>query len=105
MDLRLSWVTKCRIGADLRGIDWELGPEDIWEIYEKQNYVCALSGVDIGWDTVGQIHTASIDRIDSSKGYTIENVQLVHKDVNFMKQAFSQEHFISLCKKVANNND
>lgn len=31
----------------------------------------------------------------------MENVQLLHKDVNMMKQAFCQDHFVNLCKAVA----
>lgn len=43
----------------------------------------------------------SIDRIDSSFGYLKENIQLVDKRVNMMKQSYSQEEFILVCKAVA----
>lgn len=46
--------------------------------------------------------SASLDRIDSSKGYEQGNVQWVHKDINNMKQSFSQDKFIDWCKKVVN---
>jgi hypothetical protein len=100
-DVRLSWVSKFQTNADLRGFEWALSPELIWEMYLKQNKVCALSGMEIGWSEVGSIHTASLDRIDSSLGYTLDNTQLVHKDINMMKQAFDQDYFVELCKKVA----
>ncbi len=45
--------------------------------------------------------SASIDRIDSSKEYTIDNVQLVHKDVNLMKNHFNQDYFINMCKMIS----
>ena len=45
--------------------------------------------------------TASLDRIDSSKGYVKGNVQWVHKDINKMKTDFEQSIFIKLCKSVA----
>jgi hypothetical protein len=48
-------------------------------------------------------HTASLDRIDSSKGYCEDNVQWVHKDINRMKNTFDQDYFISLCKLIAEN--
>ena len=98
--IRLSWVTKCATGAETRGLEWSLTPEDIWEVYIAQGGVCALSGLPIGWAEVGPNHTASLDRIDSSRGYTVDNIQLVHKDVNFMKQSYSQEYFLELCKKI-----
>ena len=49
--------------------------------------------------------TASLDRIDSNKGYTKDNVQFVHKDINWMKQDFEQNKFIEYCKKVANKHE
>lgn len=45
---------------------------------------------------------ASLDRIDSKKDYTIDNVQWVHKDLNYMKQDFTEEEFINYCKLVVN---
>jgi hypothetical protein len=45
--------------------------------------------------------TASLDRIDSSKGYIEGNLQWVHKDVNIMKMDLSQVEFIDYCVKVA----
>jgi len=82
------------------------------ELLESQMFKCALSGEDIIMDPyntkkrfgVGNLNTASLDRIDSSKGYTIENVQWIHKDVNRMKSDYPQQEFISWCKKIANKN-
>lgn len=99
--VRTSWLNKCKTGAETRGIKWELSAEGIYELYREQGGVCALSSVPIGWVDVGQLHTASIDRIDSTKGYTVGNVQLLHKDVNMMKQSFSQEQFVAWCKLIA----
>jgi len=47
---------------------------------------------------------ASLDRIDNSKGYHLNNVQWVHKDVNRMKWIFEQDYFIKLCNKVSEYN-
>ena len=99
--VRLSWFHKCKIGAETRGILWSLVVEDVWQKSVDLEGDCNLSGIPIGWSVIGQSHTASIDRIDSAKGYTIDNIQLLHKDINMMKQAFSQEHFVALCKSVA----
>ena len=46
----------------------------------------------------------SLDRIDSLKGYAIDNVQWVHKDINKMKNIHSQPAFINICKLVAMKN-
>lgn len=99
-----TWFATKQRGGISRGYQWELTIEDIWNLYEEQEGVCALSGVPIGWSVKGLTATASIDRIDSSEGYILENVQLVHKDINFMKQQFDQEYFINMCKAVSDKN-
>ena len=101
-DIRLSWFNKFQTSAELRNLSFNLTPEYLWELFKEQDYRCALTGWPIGWSEIGSSHTASIDRIDSDKGYVIGNVQLVHKDVNMAKQQFSQEYFIGLCTAVAN---
>jgi hypothetical protein len=101
--VRLSWVKKFETNAKLRGIDWEITVDDIADLYEEQEGLCALTGWPIVFPEVGhhQLTTVSIDRIDSSFGYLKENIQLVDKRVNMMKQSYSQEEFILVCKAVA----
>jgi len=45
--------------------------------------------------------TASLDRIDSSKGYVRGNIQWVHIAINFMKHSLPEEEFIRWCCLVA----
>lgn len=85
--------------AKQRKIPLEITPQDIWNLYEQQNGKCSLSGVDINLKTIYEI-TASLDRIDSSKGYTRDNVQWLHKTINIMKNSLNQADFISICEKV-----
>ncbi|HOS15545.1 MAG TPA: hypothetical protein PKX15_00750 [Bacteroidales bacterium] len=71
------------------------------EIFDKQRGKCALSGMNLNFGVSNIIEqTASLDRIDSLKGYIKGNVQWVHKNVNWMKQDFSEDEFLSLCKKI-----
>ena len=99
-----TWFATKQRGGISRGYQWDLTIEDIWNMYEEQGGVCALSGIPIGWSAKGLTATTSIDRIDSSEGYLKGNVQLVHKDINFMKQQFDQDYFINMCKAVAEVN-
>lgn len=93
--------------ANQRNIEFSLTIEEGWELYQKQNKRCALSGVEIyfGSKALNIEHTASLDRIDSSKTYTKDNVQWIHKDLNMMKWTNSQEKFIDWCRKVTNHAD
>lgn len=74
---------------------------DVYNIWIKQNKKCALSSEDIDFIKTNKGISASIDRIDSNGNYTIDNIQLVHKDVNLMKNSFEQNYFVELCKKIA----
>lgn len=85
--------------AKKRGIEFNINIKDAYFIYEQQNEKCALSGRKIGW-TNSKIRSASLDRIDSTKGYTKDNIQWVHKDINKMKMDITQKEFIKLCKEI-----
>lgn len=100
-DILYSWFDVKKRSARDRGYAWDLVIEDVWQMYVEQDKKCALSGLDIGWSKSGMTATASIDRIDNSEGYLVGNVQLLHKDVNFMKHHFDQDYFIEVCSKIA----
>lgn len=100
-EVRTSHFNKFKIGAETRGLEFSITPEYVQELWEKEDRRCALSGLPIDWKGIRNEQTASLDRIDSSKGYVEGNVQIVHKHVNMMKQAYSNEYFIELCCAVA----
>ncbi len=103
-----EYVNSLRQGAKDRNMVFEVTAKQIWELYIKQDRKCYLTGLEIYFkdskiDKSKQ--TASVDRIDSSKGYVLDNIQLVHKDLNMMKQNFSQEQFLKYCRLVVSNAD
>lgn len=61
------------------------------------------TGIEICLDAAHK-QTASLDRIDNTKGYTEDNVQWVHKIINKMKSDLTQEDFIMWCKRINNEN-
>lgn len=87
--------------AKKRGLYFDITIEYIYKLYEDQNRKCALSGTYIEFGKVRSSQTtASLDRIDSSKGYVEGNVQWLHKDVNIMKMSLDQNYFIEMCNLI-----
>jgi hypothetical protein len=98
------WFALCRRRAKYRKIPFNITPEDVWSVWEKQNFRCALTGESLVWPyRISGVWygDASIDRVDSKKPYDIDNIQIVHKDVNFIKLDHIQEKFIDICRRVA----
>lgn len=86
-----------------RGIsEYELERNFLADLFVQQNGKCALSGVDMTLISgKGKIATnASVDRIDGSKGYTKNNVQLVCLMANVCKGTGSNEDFNSFIKNA-----
>ena len=52
---------------------------------------------------IQRINTASLDRINSKKGYVEGNIQWVHKDINMMKHCLETSDFIKWCEKINEN--
>lgn len=104
--LSLIMFGKYKNAAKKRGLNFELTIEFLWDLLIKQNKNCAITGMPIFLSEAKNGNsTASLDRIDSSKHYTKDNVQWVHKDINQMKSNHDKDYFIFLCEKVIENKD
>lgn len=91
----------CKYGAKKRNIPFEITIENMWNQFIKQDRKCALSDVELTMTkSRKEKGTASLDRRDNTKGYTIDNIQWIHKDLNFMKQDFSELEFINWCNLI-----
>lgn len=89
-----------------RGYEFNISIEELWNLFEKQNRTCALSNRSIGFARSYREKnntTASLDRINSNRNYTLDNVQWVHKEINFMKGPLEESKFKSNCKDVYDN--
>lgn len=89
-------------GAKTRNLEFSITIEEIWELFLEQNRKCALTGLNISFSSKHKLKdgTASLDRIDSSKGYIKGNVQWVHKTINLMKWNLEEKEFFAFCKLV-----
>ena len=81
---------------------FDLSAEYLEELYEQQEGKCYYSGRYMTTDDIGNMDTVSIDRIDSSLGYTKDNIVLCCWAVNEMKKALSYENFINIIKDIYN---
>lgn len=91
--------------AASRGIEAYITIEQAWELFVRQGGRCALTGLPLAMREPGsQTMTASLDRRDPEGPYSMQNCQWVHRIVNIMKNAFSQDDFIIICNQIARHN-
>ncbi len=89
-----------------RDIKFDITIKEAWELFLKQNRKCAITGVDLNFirqyanKKKGEEQTSSLDRIDSNKDYTLNNIQWVHKIINKMKMEMNEKNFVKWCELV-----
>ncbi len=66
----------------------------------EQGDKCAYTNLPFNWTDKGVYDIPSIDRIDSDKGYTDDNVQLVQWRINQMKNDMSEDDFLNYIEKI-----
>lgn len=104
-------MTYLKRKAKERNLVFEVTAQQLWDLFLEQQGKCALSGVQLVISTTinkqqnldRREMTASLDRKDNSKGYTIDNVQWIHKTVNLMRRQYTIEEYIKWCALVANH--
>lgn len=101
-ELSSSYLSSVRCRARNGNISFGITIDDAWNLFLQQGGKCNLSDLEIKLERsrIGGQQTASLDRIDSSQGYILENMQWVHKDINFIKGPLSQQYFLDLCYAV-----
>ena len=94
-----SFFKNIRNKASQRCLEFSISIEYIWELFLQQNRKCVYTNYDLYFGSVdnSKTTTASLDRIDSSKGYIEGNVQWVHKTVNKMKLDLDEKVFLEIC--------
>ncbi len=104
--IRMSYISHLREKANQRGFECPLldGSQESFEyLHSIISDACPLSGLPVIFPQKDNDKkaTASLDRIDSLKGYIRGNVQWVHKDVNRMKWNLSSARFIEIANRIA----
>lgn len=86
---------------------WNLNPKEFLSIIQQNCYYCgeppqarSTRQGRVGNKTLFKTPVNGIDRIDSSKDYTIDNCVPCCSKCNYMKQSFSQKDFLSHVEKI-----
>lgn len=108
-EIQGSFWASIKNSAKLRGIEFNIELKYVWDLFMKQNKRCKYTGIEIFFSRNNLEHrmgesTASLDRIDSSKGYVKGNVHWVHKRINIMKGNMSHQEFLDFCEAVTYKN-
>lgn len=96
-----------RNGAKTRQIEVAVDVDHVARLFENQGGRCAYTGLPLTFGTADRRSdgTASLDRIDSDRGYVEGNLRWVHKDIQPMKMAMSHDRFVALCRLVAHHQE
>lgn len=105
---------RCRkLKAKGRHLEFNLTHDKIKQRILEQKEICPLSGIPftylLGRHNKGSTGIAwknpSIDRIDSNKGYLMDNIIITTVSVNMMKNELPMDQFIETCKLITNNHN
>lgn len=69
--------------------------QDLKDLWENQKGICSYLGIELHLNTYGKIKkdpitSASLDRIDSSRGYVKGNLQWISRSMNYLKNDMSE---------------
>jgi hypothetical protein len=82
--------------------EFNISLEYVMSLLEKQNYLCAVSGVLLTHNLYDPF-AASIDRIDSNKGHVVGNIQIVCVFVQLGKARFEDSRCREIIKQIQLN--
>ena len=89
-------------GAKRRSIPFSISIDDGWAIYLKQNKLCPYTGEKLVFPTSYDKHDGnlSLDRINSSKGYTKDNCVTCCETCNKAKLKMNIDDFKNWIKRI-----
>jgi hypothetical protein len=82
--------------------------QDLKTQWELQKGLCAITGLPMILPThnklnkVNYFEAASVDRVDSSKPYTKQNIQFLLRPINLLKNKFTDAEVVVFLKKLKN---
>lgn len=91
-----------------RNHEFNLDLDYLRELWNNQNGVCPYTKIKLTLNTHRKQnkdfrYSASLDRIDSNKGYIKGNVQFISTAINYMKSTMSDEECKEFLLEIKNN--
>lgn len=87
--------------AKKRNLACDITILDLQDLYVKQDGKCYYTGRQLSLSPKAlRTVKASIDRLDSSKGYTLDNIVFCSAIINVMKNTLTEAEFVLTCNEV-----
>jgi hypothetical protein len=88
--------------AKSKNLPCEITADYLQSLLDYQENKCFYSGMEMKLSRAGA-YTASIDRVDSTKGYVKGNIVFVISAVNTMKNDLPEKEFLSIIESIYKN--
>lgn len=90
-----------KVRAQKKRLEHTLTLEELIQLYPPDNK-CPVFGIELSWGFPKET-SPSLDRIDSSQGYTFENCQIISNKANRIKSDATLEELILLVEYLKEN--
>jgi len=98
-----SLIGSCRSGSKKRGLEFAISHEDV--LAGILTGCCARTGIKFVMDEPKSPWRPSIDRIDNSKGYRKDNIQIVAWVYNCAKYTYSDDVVLEMSRSLVKRNE
>jgi hypothetical protein len=95
-----SLISAARTRSRKTGRDFDLTRDFLLGVWREQGGRCYYTGMEMTFDGSRSPSALSIDRVDSSLGYTCDNVVLCCRVINEMKSNLDVEELIRLSRMI-----
>lgn len=88
--------------------EYDVDCEYLKDLWEEQKGICPFTNKSLilrthSKDSLKNPYSASVDRIDNTKGYVKGNIRFVALIYNYARNIFSDDEVINFCNNVVNN--
>lgn len=94
-----TFLLSCKTSAKKRGQEFSLTRNDFLQMWDAQGGLCVYTGMQMELQP-NTLLSVSVERVDSSIGYTASNTVLCCNVVNRMKSNLDGQTFFDMCKAV-----